>query len=268
MLELLFAGFTIILVIIAIAILILLSIIYIQYIKYDISFWSSLDTLNGFSVNSFYIRTIFNIISSIYLFYAYPSQYTFLLAFIFITYNYWKYSKVSELKKQYQGDEDVQDIGVEVNGKTVWVQRSYETTLTGVYDEEGIALMKKYVLPFLIVYCCYSFIFKSQFGLIGGVLSGLSDFLGYFGFLLSIPQIYINYKFKSVGPLPWRALTYKIVPNIIMCSIGFLFSGLSSLLSLFLIDMDFFIYIYQYDKYNKVRVKIERVDGNGNNVNY
>jgi hypothetical protein len=31
-----------------------------------------------------------------------------------------------------------------------------------------------------------------------------------FGFLLMTPQIFINYKMKSVAHMPWRAMTYKV----------------------------------------------------------
>lgn len=32
------------------------------------------------------------------------------------------------------------------------------------------------------------------------------------GFVLMTPQLYINYKLKSVDHLPWRALIYRRVP--------------------------------------------------------
>ena len=31
-----------------------------------------------------------------------------------------------------------------------------------------------------------------------------------FGFIMMTPQLFINYKMKSVAHLPWRMMTYKV----------------------------------------------------------
>ena len=36
-----------------------------------------------------------------------------------------------------------------------------------------------------------------------------------FGFILMCPQLYLNYKLKSVAHLPWRQMTYKFLNTII-----------------------------------------------------
>jgi len=36
-----------------------------------------------------------------------------------------------------------------------------------------------------------------------------------FGFLFMLPQLFINYKLKSVAHLPWRAFMYKVCGNIL-----------------------------------------------------
>ena len=45
----------------------------------------------------------------------------------------------------------------------------------------------------------YSFILGSMYG-----------FLLTFGFIMMTPQLFINYKLKSVAHLPWRMMTYKV----------------------------------------------------------
>lgn len=32
-----------------------------------------------------------------------------------------------------------------------------------------------------------------------------------FGFLFMLPQLFVNYKLKSVAHLPWRAFMYKVI---------------------------------------------------------
>ena len=38
-----------------------------------------------------------------------------------------------------------------------------------------------------------------------------------FGFLLMTPQLFINYRLKSVAHLPWRVLTYKVCVCLFVC---------------------------------------------------
>lgn len=40
-------------------------------------------------------------------------------------------------------------------------------------------------------------------------------FIAIFGFILMTPQLYINYKLKSVEHLNWRGLIYRFVTTII-----------------------------------------------------
>ena len=50
----------------------------------------------------------------------------------------------------------------------------------------------------------YSFILGSMYG-----------FLLTFGFIMMTPQLFINYKLKSVAHMPWRMMTYKALNTFI-----------------------------------------------------
>merc|ERR1712139_190844 len=41
------------------------------------------------------------------------------------------------------------------------------------------------------------------------LVSSMADFAYTFGFINMMPQIFINYKLKSVAHMPWRVLAYK-----------------------------------------------------------
>lgn len=47
------------------------------------------------------------------------------------------------------------------------------------------------------------------------VLSSLVGFIYVFGFVMMTPQLFINYKLKSVAHLPWRAMIYKSINTFI-----------------------------------------------------
>ncbi|CAE8595891.1 unnamed protein product, partial [Polarella glacialis] len=72
-----------------------------------------------------------------------------------------------------------------------------------------------------------------------------------FGFVMMTPQLYINYKLKSVEHLPWRALSYKAMNTFVDDIAAFLIDmPVMHRLACFRDDIVFFIYIYQRWKYS------------------
>ena len=49
------------------------------------------------------------------------------------------------------------------------------------------------------------------------MLSVAYGFLLTFGFIMMTPQLFINYKMKSVAHLPWRMMTYKVCIDVVLC---------------------------------------------------
>ena len=47
------------------------------------------------------------------------------------------------------------------------------------------------------------------------ILETTVAFLALFGFILMTPQLYLNYKLKSVDHLNWRGLVYRFITTII-----------------------------------------------------
>lgn len=72
----------------------------------------------------------------------------------------------------------------------------------GVLTKENSNGMADIVLPKFSV--AYTFILESFFG-----------FILVFGFVMITPQLYINYKLKSVDHLPWKTLIYRFISTII-----------------------------------------------------
>uniref|UniRef100_A0A4W5NVK5 CLPTM1 regulator of GABA type A receptor forward trafficking n=1 Tax=Hucho hucho TaxID=62062 RepID=A0A4W5NVK5_9TELE len=78
------------------------------------------------------------------------------------------------------------------------------------------------------------------------VLGMLYGFLLTFGFITMTPQLFINYKMKSVAHLPWRMLTYKALNTFI----DDLFAFVIKMPMMYRIgclrdDVVFFVYLYQ-----------------------
>merc|ERR1712232_1323801 len=56
------------------------------------------------------------------------------------------------------------------------------------------------------IYNVYNYTYRSWWS---WLVSSLADFAYTFGFINMMPQIFINYKLKSVAHMPWRVLGYK-----------------------------------------------------------
>jgi hypothetical protein len=70
-------------------------------------------------------------------------------------------------------------------------------------------------------------------------------FILVFGFVMMTPQLYINYKLKSVDHLPWKTLIYRFIYTIIDDIFVFMID-LPWLQRMFSFrDGKFFIYIYR-----------------------
>jgi hypothetical protein len=79
-----------------------------------------------------------------------------------------------------------------------------------------------------------------------------------FGFIMMCPQLYINYRLKSVAHMPWRQMTYKFLNTIIDDLFAFVIKmPLLHRLSVFRDDLIFVIYLYQRWVY---RVDMKRVN--------
>lgn len=71
-------------------------------------------------------------------------------------------------------------------------------------------------------------------------------FLLTFGFIMMTPQLFINYKLKSVAHLPWRMMTYKALNTFIDDIFAFVIKMPTMYrLGCFRDDIVFFIFLYQ-----------------------
>lgn len=82
-----------------------------------------------------------------------------------------------------------------------------------------------------------------------------------FGFLFMLPQLFINYKLKSVAALPWRAFMYKAFNTFIDDVFAFIITmPTAHRLACFRDDIVFVIYLYQRWLYPVDKSRLD--DGN------
>ena len=106
-------------------------------------------------------------------------------------------------------------------------KKDYTDSGTKEYDRIAFKYLGMAFFPMAFCYCIYSVIYNehkvkiSLLNIQNGcknlfqswysfVLGSCYGFLLTFGFIMMTPQLFINYKLKSVAHLPWRMMTYKV----------------------------------------------------------
>jgi hypothetical protein len=135
---------------------------------------------------------------------------------------------------------------------------TYLESETKKYDIIAFKYLSWLLFPLLVCYAIYSVMYLEHKGWYSWLLGMIYGFLLTFGFIAMTPQLFINYKLKSVAHLPWRMLTYKALNTFIDDLFAFVIKmPMLYRLGCFRDDIVFIIYVYQRWIY---RVDLKRVN--------
>ncbi|KJH41702.1 cleft lip and palate transmembrane protein 1 [Dictyocaulus viviparus] len=209
--------------------------------KSDIQFWRSRKDLVGLSVRS----VLFNIFQSLIVFlYICDNDTNWVVKIsvgIGLLIECWKIPKVLNVEI----DRVNKVFGV-VPRLRFSDKGSYIESETKVYDEMAFKYLSWVLFPLLGGYAIYSLIYVEQRGWYSWVLGMLYGFLLMFGFITMTPQLFINYKLKSVAHLPWGMLTYKFINTFIDDLFAFVIRmPVMYRIGCFRDDIVFLVYLYQ-----------------------
>jgi len=132
---------------------------------------------------------------------------------------------------------------------------------TDEIDARGMFYLKIVLYPLSAawgLYNIYNYTYKSWWS---WLVSSMADFAYTFGFINMMPQIFINYKLKSVAHMPWRVLMYKFFNTFIDDVFAFfIMSDYMSAKHRWMTlrdDIVFFVFLYQLYLY---KVDSKRAD--------
>jgi len=125
-------------------------------------------------------------------------------------------------------------------------EKSEAEKQTDYFDAKGLYYLSMILVPLLIgwsIYCLYTYPYKTWWS---WFISSAANGVYAFGFLLMTPQLFINYKLKSVSHMPWRAMTYRVF----ITFIDDIFALIIEMPTIHRVatlrnDIVFFIYLYQ-----------------------
>jgi len=219
--------------------------------KNDIQFWKSRKTLEGLSVRSIFF-SVFQ--SLIVLLYVLDNETNFVVVCscgVGMLIELWKITKVIDIKIH-----PTKRIGP-FPCPTFTDKSTYVESETKVYDRMAFRYLSWLLFPLLGGYAVYSLLYVEHKGWYSFVLGIAYGFLLMFGFIMMTPQLFINYKMKSVAHLPWRMLTYKALNTFI----DDIFAFVIKMPTMYRIgclrdDVIFFIYLYQRWNYPIDRTRV------------
>lgn len=205
--------------------------------KNDIQFWNKNKSMEGLSAKSVVVSFISQLIVFLYLLDNDTSWMILVSSGIGCCIEFWKIGKAMHIE-------------IDRSGKIPMLRfrdrESYARNKTKEYDDIAMKYLS-YVLFFLVACSsAYSLMYERHRSWYSWILSSLTSCVYMFGFIMMCPQLFINYKLKSVAHLPWRQMTYKFLNTIIDDLFAFVIK-MPTLhrLSVFRDDVIFLIYLYQ-----------------------
>lgn len=205
--------------------------------KNDIQFWNKNKSMEGLSAKSVVVNFFCQLIVFLYLLDNDTSWMILASSGVGCCIEFWKIGKAMHIE-------------IDRSGRIPMLRfrdrESYAGNKTKEYDDLAMKYLS-YVLLFLAVcFAIYSLMYDRHKSWYSWILSSLTSCVYMFGFVMMCPQLFINYKLKSVAHLPWRQMTYKFLNTIIDDLFAFVIKmPMLHRLSVFRDDVIFLIYLYQ-----------------------
>ncbi|CAM6007410.1 unnamed protein product [Sphagnum balticum] len=205
--------------------------------KNDIQFWNKNKSMEGLSARSVVINFFCQLIVFLYLLDNNTSWMILLSAGMGCCIEFWKIGKAMHIEVDRSRGFPL------LRFKD---RESYAGNKTKEYDDLAMRYFSYVLYPLVACFAIYSLIYEQHKSWYSWILSSLTSCVYMFGFIMMCPQLFINYKLKSVAHMPWRQMTYKFLNTIIDDLFAFVIK-MPTLhrLSVFRDDLVFLVYLYQ-----------------------
>lgn len=204
--------------------------------KKEVQFWYGRENLTGLSVNLLIYNFVQTIVVFLYLLDSEKTSFAVWLPLgIGVAVEGWKVTKGFDIKFQRQ-----------FKFLDIKVKEAHKVSATSAFDNKATKFLGYLLIPvafFYGVYGLYAYEYKSWYSWVVGTLASM---IYTCGFVMMTPQLYINYKLKSVAHMPWDVLTYRALNTFIDDMFAFIISmPTMHRLACFRDDIIFFVFLYQ-----------------------
>lgn len=183
-------------------------------IKNDVAFWSSTKSLRGISVRSLSIQLVSNTIIAVYLWHEGASLLVLLPQAALTLLLAWKIAKASGFVLHTKWIVPYV-LPVPVPRYDAALAASASEARTSEYDRQALHFVLTLLAPLVAGFVAHSFLYVKHSSWAEWALGTAVGAVYAFGFALMTPQLWINYKLKSVAQLPWRVLAYRFFNTVI-----------------------------------------------------
>jgi len=206
--------------------------------KNDIKFWKGRKNVAGLSIRTITVNSFFQLVIFLYLLDNQTSWMVLISNGVGLLIEFWKITKALKVDVVWRAK------------IPVWIQvtpkESYVNSNTKEYDDVAMNHLFYIIFPLIAGYSGYSLFYGKHKSWYSWVLSSIVSFIYMFGFIMMTPQLFINYKMKSVAHLPWRVMVYKSLNTFIDDLFAFIIKmPMMHRLACLRDDVIFFIFLYQ-----------------------
>ncbi|XP_017012948.2 lipid scramblase CLPTM1L [Drosophila takahashii] len=210
--------------------------------KNDVAFWRRKQSYEGLSSRTTMWRAFSQIVIFLYLLDENTSYLVLVPVGLGALIELWKCKKILRLELSFSGM---------IRRKLEQADRRQtaaeeEEQKTDQFDRQGMRYLSYLLYPLCLGGAVYSLLYQPHRSWYSWTLNSLVNGVYAFGFLFMLPQLFVNYKLKSVAALPWRAFMYKAFNTFIDDFFAFIITmPTAHRVACLRDDIVFIIYLYQ-----------------------
>ncbi|KAK2708232.1 hypothetical protein QYM36_013984 [Artemia franciscana] len=174
--------------------------------KNDISFWRHKKSMVGLSTRTVVWRAFSQTVIFLYLLEEDTSLLVTVPSGLGCIIEFWKVMKAFKIELRFSGC---------ILPRITVGSFTKEEKESDQYDADFLTKLSVVLCPLVIGGAIYSLVYMPHKSWYSWTLESLVNGVYAFGFLFMLPQLFVNYKLKSVAHLPWKAFMYKLKPYLL-----------------------------------------------------
>ncbi|XP_037085483.1 LOW QUALITY PROTEIN: cleft lip and palate transmembrane protein 1-like protein [Pollicipes pollicipes] len=204
-------------------------------LKNDVQFWRRRSSFAGLSTKAVLWRAFSQIIIFLYLLDEETSYLVIVPMAAGTVIEIWKVFKAFHISVSWG-----------LPPRVTFGARTSEELRTAAFDSQSMTYLAYLLYPLCAGGAVYSLLYTPHKSWYSWCIQSVVNGVYAFGFLFMLPQLFVNYKLKSVAHLPWRALMYKAFNTFIDDLFAFIITmPTAHRVACFRDDLVFLVYLYQ-----------------------